>query len=296
MSSDTSPLPLIGTTCPRSMHSIGVQSSDSYFKVTWSNPSQDHPQAHQKSSRQEWGKNQYSQTSMGSPTNYYDRLATHQLYCIWHHQQQQYHRSDICKSLFDTASHPRLQEYLQQKHDWDDGMFNIHLELDHANTSIPKTLTSGTSPVPSGSPRSPLYLASTSYPMDPTQQITPWILLWGEWCYLMHMHCSPHPTTLQLLLWAWIQWYSCMFNKPLEDRPLDTIKIWLSVRQLQWPSKIPESRSYLNEPFSKDYGEEPPSYTSSWLYRMYLFHLLAAPNLWSILLMMHVFLFHSEGR
>jgi hypothetical protein len=53
-----------------------------------------------------------------------------------------------------------------------------------------------------------------------------------------------------------------MFNKPLEDRPLDNIKIWLSV-QLQQPSKIPESRSYLNEPLSKDYGEEPPSYTSS---------------------------------
>ena len=48
-----------------------------------------------------------------------------------------------------------------------------------------------------------------------------------------------------------------MFNKPLEDRPLDNIKIWLSV-QLQQPSKIPESRSYLNEPLSKDYGEEPP--------------------------------------
>ena len=53
--------------------------------------------------------------------------------------------------------------------------------------------------VPSGSPRSLAYLASTSYPMDPTQQITPWILLWGEWC-------CPHPPTLQLLLWAWIQW------------------------------------------------------------------------------------------
>jgi hypothetical protein len=31
--------------------------------------------------------------------------------------------------LFDIASHPRLQEYLQQKHDWDDGMFNIKYHL-----------------------------------------------------------------------------------------------------------------------------------------------------------------------
>ena len=155
------------------------------------------------------------------------------------------------------------------------------------NTSIPKTLTSGTSPVPSAKwisrvtsifgkyfiPNGPY---TTNHSMDPP-----------EWC-------CPHPPTLQLLLWAWIQWYSDIFNKPLEDRPLDNIKIWLSVRQLQQPSKIPESRSYLNEPLSKDYGEEPPSYTSSWLYRLYLFHLLTAPNLWSILLMMHAFLFHNK--
>ena len=104
------------------------------------------------------------------------------------------------------------------------------------------------------------------------------------------------------------QLYNCCYELEYSDRVacwtnpwrishlIPAIKIWLSVRQLQWPSKIPESRSYLNEPFSKDYGEEPPSYTSSWLYRLYLFHLLAAPNLWNILLMIRAFRFHSEGR